>query len=135
VPNFVLSNSDRRPQRWKEGFRLHLADKVDYMAFDGQRILVATKTGLHSMTVRDHLHHEGSPDTPRVHQILQFPFNESLKTSCIQLLQGSAFLSYPVYFDGFRREYVAYVDFTDITPVPLGRIQPPLQATEPRENE
>lgn len=122
VPDFeVQSLSARSRSPFKIYFSEHEFRTIEYLAFDGKRILFALvsaanmlsgvyltsrklqDSGIYAITLHDILHPGGPQSDPRIRQLATVPPSlhpdGGTRVSCLQLHSGSAWFTYTI-FDG-----------------------------------
>ncbi|KAG9043937.1 hypothetical protein FS837_008957 [Tulasnella sp. UAMH 9824] len=118
VPDFeVKSPSARSRSPFKIYFSQHEFRTIEYLAFDGKRILLALDSGIYAITLQDVLHPEEPQADPRIRQLATVPPvlhpDGGTRVSCLQLHRGSAWFTYPIFDDNENGGgNLAYVDLT-----------------------
>ncbi|KAG8910904.1 hypothetical protein FRC01_006060 [Tulasnella sp. 417] len=89
---------------------------VDYLAFDGKRILLAIDSGIVSITLKDYIHPADPRAAPQIRHLVRLPgrghHGEGRKVSCLQLHSGSAWFS---YIQDEEEDFEAKLAFVDLT--------------------
>ncbi|KAG8951102.1 hypothetical protein FRC04_006761 [Tulasnella sp. 424] len=120
MPDFqVVSPKGRRRAPFKLIFSPGQPRYIDYLAFDGMRILLAIDSGILAVTLKDNIH-PGNPQVlPQIRHLVRLPgrghHGEGRKVSCIQLHSGSAWFNYLQDDDTGEEDIetkLAYVDLT-----------------------
>ncbi|KAG8951103.1 hypothetical protein FRC04_006762 [Tulasnella sp. 424] len=115
IPDFQVGlSSARTSPPFKICFSERETKIIQYLAFDGKRILFALNSAICAITVRDLLHPKGSRRDPQIRHLATIPPAQRLdggpQVSCIQLHGGSAWFTFTPLDD--EEGNLAYVDLT-----------------------
>ncbi|KAG9043337.1 hypothetical protein FS837_009733, partial [Tulasnella sp. UAMH 9824] len=99
MPDFqVTSQKGRSRAPFRLIFTPDQPRYVDYLAFDGKRILLAIDSSIVSITLNDYIHPDDLHPAPQIRHLVRLPgrghHGEGRKVSCLQVHSGSAWFSY-----------------------------------------
>ncbi|KAG9018287.1 hypothetical protein FRB90_011617 [Tulasnella sp. 427] len=137
LPDFArMSSEDRSRTPFRLVFSTEQITYIDYMAFDGDRILLAIDSWIVSVELKNRIHPEAAQTAPQIRHLVRLPgrghLGEGRKVSCLQLHSGSAWFTYVQAEDPDEEEVLAKLAYVDMTTT---RSQPSLQESAvPRSN-